>query len=181
MLRKIPLILVLIILGVLICVKCNLNTFGSVDNNEINQKLTAKDKLQIEDFIIGGIYIDQPIEEVIEILGKPIKIEVIPDGFKGSDKIIYYFPDITIITSERRKRVFQIIIDNKGIKTLRGIAVGDNEEDVYQYYGKTKKINNVLMYQMFVDYETSDSQYILNFFIENNKVSKILIFIYSPE
>jgi hypothetical protein len=110
-----------------ICIICNLSTFGSVDNNEINQKLTAKDKLRIEDFIIGGIYINQPIEEVIEILGKPIKIQVIPDGFKGSDEIIHYFPDITIITSERRKRVFQIKIDNKGIRTFRGIAVGDHE------------------------------------------------------
>lgn len=181
MLRKISLILILIILGVLICVICNLSTFGSVDNNEINQKLTAKDKLRIEDFIIGGIYINQPIEEVIEILGKPIKIQVIPDGFKGSDEIIHYFPDITIITSERRKRVFQIKIDNKGIRTFRGIAVGDHERDVYYYYGMTKKYEDLITYQMFVDYATSDAQYILDFYIKNNRVSAIEIYIYHPD
>jgi hypothetical protein len=175
-------IIILIILGVSTCSKYNFIVFGNKTNNEINQKLIAENKLQERDFVIDGLYINQPIEDVIKIFGKPIKIQKRPDEFHGVDGLNYYFPDVSIITSEVNKKVFQINIKSQNIKTFRGIAVGDNEEDVFYYYGKTKKLDNkILRYQMYVNYETSDSQYILEFFIQKNKVSEIMIYVYSPD
>lgn len=178
--KKVALILICLILYNII--SCNISIFGSKLKNEVNLKLTAKDKLQKKDFTIGGIYINQPINEVIKILGKPQKIQKIPNGFQGSDEYDYYFPGVIIITSGLEKKVFQLKIENGDIKTFRGIAVGDKEQDVYYRYGKKEKLDNkILRYQMFVDYQRDDSQNILDFYIQNNKVTKIMIYIYSPE
>jgi hypothetical protein len=175
-------IIILIILGVSTCSKYNFIAFGNQTNNAINQKLTAKDKLQERDFVIDGLYINQPIEEAIKIFGKPIKIKKRSDELHGVEELNYYFPDVSIITSEVDKKVFQINIKSRNIKTFRGVTVGDNEEDVFYHYGKTKKLDNkILRYQMYVNYETSDSQYILEFSIQKNKVSEIMIYVYSPD
>jgi hypothetical protein len=84
--------LILISIGIL-CVLFvfYINVFGIKVNNKANPKLTAKDKLQAQDFQIAGLRLEQPIEEVIKILGKPIKIKTILNGFNGCDEMITIF------------------------------------------------------------------------------------------
>lgn len=174
-------VIILFSLGIFAYSVYSINIFSNKLDNEMNQNLTEKDKLQKEDFIMGGLYVNQPVDEVIKIYGKPLEIQKILNGFRGSDKLLYYFPGVIITTSNIYKEVYQIVVNSKNIKTFRGISVGDKEQDVYKHYGKTEKIaNKILRYQMDVNFETSDAQHILEFYIQNNKVSEIKIYMYYP-
>lgn len=177
--RKVVLILVSI--GVwFIFFAVNTTIFGKI-NNKVNTKLSAKDKLVIQDFQIAGLRLKQPIEEVIKILGKPTKVKTIPNGFNGCDEYDYYFPGVIVIISEFSKNVFELRIDNKDFKTYRGISVGDKEDNVYLHYGKTEKLGGeVLSYKLLVN-NMERLYYSLDFQIKKGKVIKITIYSISED
>jgi hypothetical protein len=145
-----------------------------------NETLTSKDKLVLQDFKIGGLYLEQPISEAIKILGKPTKVITIPnkDGVRKYDEEDYYFPGVIIRVHKSDKKAIQLRIENKNLKTYRGIKIGSKEEDIYNHYGKVEKADNELTYwmlksQTLVSKHYVDTYYAISFVINNGKVSRI--------
>lgn len=168
-------VLVLVIVGVSVFI---LNTesknSSAIKSVEIlNLNLTMKDPLIIDDFQIGGIKLEQSISSIEKIFGKPNKIY---DWKKGETK--YYEYDhfkvrYNIITGE----ILTIIVEKPGLKTLRGIAVGDSENDVFYRYGKIDKLeDNNLNYQKYISRDYLDYTYAIDFKIQNDKVTKIMVY-----
>lgn len=174
------------IIGVLcFCIVC----FGFI-SGKFDVTLTSKDKLVLQDFKIGGLYLEQPISEAIKILGEPIKVKSIPnkDGLSEYDEEDYYFNGVTIRVEKSNKKVIQVRIERKDLRTYRGIRVGDKEENVYKHYGKTVKSDDILFYQA-IAYQKSIKEafnksinvyYIISFSIKKGVVSKIGLD-YAPE
>jgi hypothetical protein len=92
-----------------------------------NLSLFSKDKLQIEDFQIGGIKLEQSILDIQKsTLGKPTR--------KYSDRKnefeTYEYPGLKIEFNIITKHIVWIMSERKDLKTFRGISVGDKEEEV---------------------------------------------------
>lgn len=163
--------------------------FGNKIDTRTNSYLVAKDMLTAEDFYIGGLYLKQPIIEAIKILGEPIKVVSIPnkDGFYEYDEEEYYFPKVIIRVRKTDQKAVRITIENKTIKTHRGIGIGDEEEKVYYHYGRVDKIGELgkeadeIVYWFVADevppYEGANYlikiYYTLGFVIKNNRITKI--------
>jgi hypothetical protein len=170
-------ILILTIISVVFLCS-SLNVFGNKIYNRINLKLTAKDKIQTQDFQISGIYLEQPLDKAIKVLGKPVKELLIPnkDGFHQFDKEEYYFAGIVIKIDKSMKKVEEIRIESKSFKTYRGVGIGDKEKDVYYRYGKLEKLQNYL--RIWTNAHTKDDgyYYLMNFLIEKGKVIRINLY-----
>lgn len=139
----------------------------------LNLNLTEKDPLIIDDFQMGGVKLEQPISSIETIFGKPKKIY---DWEKGKTKY-YEYDHFKVRYSVITGKILTIIAEKPGFKTLRGIAVGDNENDVFYRYGKIEKLeDNNLNYQKYISRDYLDYTYALDFTIQNDKVSKIMIY-----
>ncbi|NLW49065.1 MAG: hypothetical protein GXY86_17255 [Firmicutes bacterium] len=110
-------------------------------------KLTAQDPLILEDFIIDGIELREPMSNVLERLGQPEKIT------KTEDAIYYYYSNLTIESLLIKgpegiiNKVDCVLISEKDIQSFRGIRIGDKEEKVIYRYGEIKKNDNRLIYE----------------------------------
>lgn len=149
---------------------CNNTVYGE---SKIN--LTGKDPLIKEDFQVLGIKLGTPLSEVTQILilGKPKKVT------NDSKKTIcYYYPQLVIksffLEGVTDRTVDYLLINDKIIKTYRGIGIGDREKDVIYRYGKNDEILNSLIYEThFGDV----GYYAINFLINNGKVKQVEIYI----
>ncbi len=184
MYRKVTLITLISII-ISVCVYWH-TVYG---NKTANSFLIVKDELQKEDFNIEGLYLKQPITEAIQILGKPIKVVSIPnkDGFKEYDEEDYYFPGVIIRIQNSDQKSVRLIIEDKTIKTYRGIGVGDEEEKVYYHYGRVEKIGELGKKGDTIDYWFVSDEvppyeganylikiyYVLGFVTKNKHVTKI--------
>lgn len=138
-----------------------------------NLNLTSKDELQIEDFQIGGMKLEQSISQVEKVLGKPKK----KYESKKNEFETYEYDGIEIEFGIKSKNILYIVVERKGLKTFRGISVGDKEANVIHRYGKTEKLNGEdLNYQMYVSRDYLDYNYALNFTIKDKKVAKIMVY-----
>ncbi|MCL6592281.1 MAG: hypothetical protein K6U80_20340 [Firmicutes bacterium] len=175
--KKIVLIIIMICV-LFACIGYYVVVFGNILNNSSKLKmLTAKDQLQLQDFKIGGLYLQQPISEVVKILGKPLKVET--KTINGAILQNYYFSGVIVGVYKSDQKVFQLRIENKNLITFRGIKVGDKEEKVYYHYGKGDKMDNEIVYWMHVS-DTPNVYYAIGFNIKNSKVERIN-YDYAPE
>lgn len=147
--------------------------FGSnVSFGKSKMNLTGKDPLIKEDFQVLGIQVGMPLSEVTKILGKPKKVT------NDSKKTIcYYYPQLVIksffLEGVTDRTIDYLLINDKNIKTYRGIGIGDREKDVIYRYGKKDEILKRLIYETHfgdVDY------YAINFLISNGKVKQVEIY-----
>ena len=123
------------------------------------------------DFNVENIYLGQPISKALSILGKPVKIK--KASINDECKKYYYFPQMTIGESRFYiNKVGYICIFKKGIKTFRGLEIGDNESDVINRYGKVVKSFDSLSYEK--DYEPAYTKGI-SFVISEGKIKEIII------
>lgn len=158
--------LVIIIFLILILVSCVYFIYA-----QSNLGLTSKDSLRVEDFKIMKIYLGQPISEALLILGKPAKIK--KDNIEQTTETLYYYPQLFISSSsDLADKVNYISIKIKGIKTFRGIEVGDDLKTIYNKYGKEKVNQGIVTYSKSYD---SFWDYAISFVISNNIVKEIIL------
>ncbi len=103
---------------------------------------------------LGGIYLGQPIDEVISMYGQPYEIETRGNSrlyhfFKHavthSDGITSHIPALRVMVENAK--VFYVDVNTNGIGTKEfstpdGIKVGSNIEDMMKAYGKADRENS---------------------------------------
>jgi len=139
----------------------------------INYNLTSKDPLQIDDFQIGGIMLEQKICEVKKIFGEPSRIYV----EKEDERNCYEYPGLTIIYSIITGNILAIEVRRNDLKTFRGISVGDAKDKVIYHYGNSEyEEEGYLNYQKYVYRDYEDIFYAITFRLKEEKVSEIMIY-----
>ena len=132
----------------------------------------------IDDFQIGEIKLGLPISEVINILGKPYDEKLIPHQSDSKwDYVEFHYEGITIGYFKYFEHITDMmIVTAPGLKTPRGIEVGDKEEEVIARYGETRKFDDTeIIYQLRVPGEIFDDIYSISFFVNDGYVTKIMI------
>jgi hypothetical protein len=149
------------------------------NNNSPKQIPTANDKLTIEDFTINnGIKLGQTVKEVKKILGNPGKIKIEKSGGTAT-WTVYSYPTITIGFNNFDNTVDYYNFEKKGLRTFRGVEIGDSEEKVIQAYSdSTKWDNNCYVYQLSIynPKEYVETVYSIAFYVDKDgQVDKVVV------
>lgn len=133
--------------------------------------------LKITDFRIGKLHLEQPISEVIQIYGKPVRIGrtvVYKDHINASLWRRYYFNGIELEVSGTSKKVYDIAVFNPELKTPRNVGVGSLKTDVIGRYGKADEVDEYLIYEMYDN--KSGSTYMLVFAMASSRVARVNLY-----
>lgn len=98
----------------------------------------------------GKVYFDQPVEEMILILGEDYAYsEAISCAYDGMDKTYgYESVDIYSYPDGAEDYVNEMLIFSAGIETARGISVGAGRDEVILAYGMGKEVGSMLEYEL---------------------------------
>ena len=125
-----------------------------------------------EDFCASGIYIGQPVSDVVAIYGYPLKIE--PAAGKGYFYMYGQYDTVFNIHSYDRNIVSGFVSKgNNGSATKSGIKYGSSLNDVLNIYGKPdiKRFDRNGNYVIEYEYHNSKfNVWVLRFEFKNNWV-----------
>ena len=134
--------------------------------------VSANAQVTKEDFNASGIYIDQPVSEVVAIYGFPREIE--PAAGKGYFYKYGQYDTIFNVHSYDRNLVSGFVSEgNNGSVTKSGIRYGSSLENVLNIYGKPNigkydhNGNYVIEYEY---YNNKFNVWVLRFKFKNNWV-----------
>jgi hypothetical protein len=140
-----------------------------------------------EDFRVGGVHLDQPIDSALQVLGRLNRIDTTiteAGNFAG-----YSFDGMTIWVNTART-ISAIDISSNSYRTRKGVTIGDSLSTIEQLYGvkkewaREKELGR--MYEIYdttfsdfdflFDYEFRTSDYdacYIAFYFKSNRVVKI--------
>ncbi|BAY24440.1 hypothetical protein NIES2100_42350 [Calothrix sp. NIES-2100] len=147
-------------------------------NSPIVQNHNQSTAITIERLGIGGIKLDMPEAQVINILGNPVNVENQFMPAIGKVRTLKY-AGITVDLAENAQgnnfTVYQIKATAAQYATLDGVKVGDILSTVMKTYGNTDVNKEENLTRLNYSIETP-SPAGLNFMVDNGKVTEILCF-----
>ena len=97
---------------------------------------TESQNLTKEDFRVGGVYIDQPIDSVLRVLGYPKKIDTTIT--EAGPFASYSFDGLTIWVNSAGT-ISAIDISSRNYHTRKGVTIGDSLSAIERLYGVKKE------------------------------------------
>lgn len=122
------------------------------DNSEKNSREIAKAESTgpgkyCYEYENQKVYITQPIEEAVEILGEDYEYFEAPSCASEGVDMFYYYQNITLMANEKNdeKIVTQIYFKNDTVSTPEGIRINSSYADVVNQYGSDYTMNGTAL------------------------------------
>ena len=149
----------------------------------------AQPRFTKSDFAVGTIAVDAKIESILPTLGAPVRVDSVDDEEVGRFTA-YYYEGLTIWTESPTGNISSFEISSSGLRTKRGLCVGDSVSKLERLYGKRQSETELLRAHnnydmMFTDftelktYEYRQSEhnvFYAIFYIKDSKVVKIYLY-----
>jgi len=144
-------------------------------NKQQNSSSPKVDKsiLTLSDLVVLGLAPDIDSATVLAKFGRPDSVKHVSTADPSSLKIrAWFYPKCTLLMTSKGL-TYGFIVGRAGVRTARGLSVGDSLSRVEQLYGNNE--GSYGLPQSTLRYSTSETNEILVVFIEDSVVTRFYV------